>query len=246
MDPISIKFIKSNATPIKENTPPKTRSRIQLLNINNSKLAHRCQLACDGIVHSPQEGLFGKLLRKLGLRRWVVLHVQEDGKNACYAKISGKSFRDRLEVSKKEFNQHLKEGIDFTAFAEQRIAHLIVTNEDPAETDRLAKNIATAGEQLKENKPNTAKTEPPIKNPVADKTQVTEGELSSKRGTSLVDQDPDVGTAVIIQRLIPKAIFNEGTFVSSRLLADGTKRIRVHLYGKNYLELDAKDVFLKT
>lgn len=62
----------------------------------------------------PKPGCGDRILRALGIRRWVVLRLKDNSGKDVWVKVNQESIRKRLGMSKEDFKAHLKISLDFT------------------------------------------------------------------------------------------------------------------------------------
>lgn len=127
-------------SPIKDRmTPGKVKARIRLSSGENA-VTHAIALQGTKILElkDPElkEGLWGSILRSLGLRRWVLLEVkvlpQEEGAatQKTYVKVNANSLRTRMNIDKASFNKHLEDhGLNFST---HQVIALFVKNKEDA------------------------------------------------------------------------------------------------------------------
>lgn len=102
----------------------KEKARIRLN--PDDKLTHAIALEGTKVLRNPQlkEGKWGKFLRAIGIRRWVLLKVKVEGEaggGQTYARVNANSLKKRFGITDQEFDRHIqKDGIDFSTYQSVR------------------------------------------------------------------------------------------------------------------------------
>lgn len=126
MLPLNINSIQSSATALTspEKSSGRPMQRIEFSDVEDLdwKANHQIALSSQKIFKKAEikEGFFGKILRALGLRKWVVLHVSMNNQEG-YVKVNAESLRKRFGLLKNEFKEALKSGIDLTPIIAQKL-----------------------------------------------------------------------------------------------------------------------------